>query len=148
MKHIFDFLRKHFPAKFFSFFSTIKGKGKGRLGLIKIDRRCWRRRMVKVVNWSKEDRAAHCARAQLERAMAPYPFCPRLEPLHLSMWKRTGYSNSCKKGKIIPKPQGGKRSTLKWRQLFSITHLTVSRILFYNYTMQLLGDWGGILSVI
>lgn len=73
--------------------------------MIKIDSRCWRRRMGKVVNWSKEDRTACCAWAQLERAVAPQPFCPRLEPLHLFMWRRTGYNNSCKKGKIIPKPQ-------------------------------------------
>lgn len=57
----------------FHFFNTIKGKGRGRLGLIKIGSRCWRRRMGKVVIWSKGERRACGASAQLERTMGAQP---------------------------------------------------------------------------
>lgn len=74
------------------FFNTIQGKGRGRLGLIKIGSRCWRRRMGKVVIWSKGERAARCAWAQLERPQVhPQLFCPNLEPHQLVMWRRMAY---------------------------------------------------------
>lgn len=40
--------------------------------MIKIGSRCWRRRMGKVVIWSKGERIAYHAWAQLERATGPF----------------------------------------------------------------------------
>lgn len=59
--------------------------------MIKIVSRCWRRRMGKVVIWSKGERIGSRAWAQLERATDPQHFCPSLEPHQLFMWRGTGY---------------------------------------------------------
>lgn len=104
------------------FFNTIKGKGRGRLGLMKIGSRCWRRRMGKVV-YSKGERIAQSEQAQLERATGPQLFCSNLQPHQLMCGGGQVTSTTRRKWKIISKQQGCKRSIINSSPLRYLQHL-------------------------
>lgn len=128
------------------FFNTIKGKGRGRLGLMKIGSRCWRRRMGKVV-YSKGERIAQSEQAQLERATGPQLFCSNLQPHQLMCGGGQVTSTTRRKWKIISKQQGCKRSTQRWSHLIPRRELAAPRAPAYNYSFHLLLGLGGIIFV-